>query len=169
MFLVYSRPLHPELFEIVREQRIHRDDYSASVGITETGHLIKWQRDKVSLTELVTTVDSPLPQKRRLLACKLRGERSETIQCAPALVYQTSVTVERLQPEVYARIHDELECDALRRGIFHNFRSNHRLALAPISHLAIEAKAQSLLVQAFHTFPEDCVILKIQSLFEFKP
>ena len=168
IFLLYSRPLHPELFDVVRDQRVQRDDYLANVCITDTCHLIEWQHGKVCLTELVTTVDNPLPQKRRLLACRLRGERTETIQCAPAVVYQTSVTVERLQPEVYSRIHDELESDSLRRGIFHNFRPHDRLALSPISHIAIEARASGLLVQAFHTFPDDCTVLKTQSLFEFK-
>ena len=168
IFLLYSRPLHPELFEVVREQRVQRDDCLANVCITDTCHLVEWQHGKVCLTELVTTVDNLLPQKRRLLACRLRGERTETIQCAPAVVYQTSVTVERLQPEVYSRIHEELEGDALRRGIFHNFRPHDRLALSPISHIAIEARASGLLVQAFHTFPDDCTVLKTQSLFEFK-
>jgi hypothetical protein len=168
MFLVYSRPLHPELFDIVRDQQIHRDDYQASICITDSCHLVRWQHNDVCVTELVARADNPLPQKRRLLACRVRGERTETIQCAPTVVYQTSIGVERLDPKVYTRIHDELECDALRRGIFHNFRPHQRLALSPISHIAIEAHAKSLLVQAFHTFPEDCTILRTQSLFEFK-
>lgn len=168
MFLVYSRPLHPELFDIVRDQQIHRDDYHANISITDSCHVVRWQRERICITELVARVDCPLPQKRRLLACRLRGERTETIQCDPSVVYQTSIGVERLEPEVYPRIHDELECDALRHGLFHNFRPHQRLALSPISHIAIEARAQSLLVQAFHTFPEDCTILKTQSLFEFK-
>ena len=168
MFLVFSRSLHPELFDVVREQQIQRDDYQAHVCITDTGHLIAWQYDRVCMSELVTTAANPLPQKRRLFACPLRGERTETIQCAPSLVYQTSLSVERLDREVYSRIHDELECDALHRGLFHNFRPHHRLSLSPISYIAIEARAKSLLVQTFHTFPDDCTVLKTQSLFEFK-
>ena len=98
MFLVYGRPLHPELFDIVRDQQIHRDDYQANISITDSCHLVRWQRESVCVTELVSRVDSPLPQKRRLLACRLRGERTETIQCAPSVVYQTSIGVERLEP-----------------------------------------------------------------------
>jgi hypothetical protein len=167
-FVVYSRPLHPELFGIVREQQIHRDDYQATVRITDTCHVVSWRREDVCLTELVTTLDNPLPKKRRLLSCRLRGERSETIQCAAAIVYQTSFTVERLEPRLFARIHEELECDAHGRGIFHNFLPQHRLAISPLSHIAIEARSRSLLIHAFHTFPDDCAIVKSQSLFEFK-
>src|SRR4029453_1203916 len=112
MFLVYSRPLHPELFDVVREQQIHRDDYQANISITDSCHVVRWQRERVCITELVSRGDSPLPQKRRLLAGRLHGEPTEKIQCAPWVVYQTSIGVERLEPEVYTRIHDELECDA---------------------------------------------------------
>ncbi len=168
LFMLYSRPLHPELYEVVQEKQIQRDDYLASICITDICHLVRWKHEDTWLTEFVTAAENPLPQKRRLLACRLRGERNDTIQCGPTVVYQTSVTVERLPREVFARIHEELECDAQRGGIFHNFRPHHRLALSPISHIAIEARAQGLLVQAFHTFPDDCTILKSQSLFEIK-
>ena len=57
---------------------------------------------------------------------------------------------------------------ALVRGIFYNFLPHHRLAVAPLSHIAVEARARSLLIHAFHTFPDDCAIVKTQSLFEFK-
>ena len=168
VFLLYSRPLHPELFDVFQSQHIHRDEYQATIWITETCHLVSWQRDALCLTEVVSTLDNSLPQKRRLLACRLRGERCETIHCAPEVVYQTSFTVERLEREIFARIHDELETDSHARGIFHNFRPNHRLSLSPLSHIAIEARARGLLVQTFHTFPDDCAIVKSQSLFEFR-
>ncbi len=167
MFFLYSRPLHPELFEVHREQIIHRDDYHATVRITDACHLISWQFDNACLTEAIAHRENPLPAKRRLLACRVAGERDEKMQFAPNVVYQTSVAVEQLGPDVFHRVHDELEIDAQRRGIFHNFRPHHRLALSPLSHIAIEARAKSLLVQTFHTFPDDCAILKSQSLFEF--
>lgn len=168
VFLVYGRPLHPELFDVFREQHIQRDDYHATVRITDTCHLVSWQHNGQCLTELVTTLDNPLPSKRRLLTCRVRGDRTETIQYAPSLTYQMSFTVERLAPEIFARIHEEIEADAPVRGLFHNFRPQHRLARSPLSHIAIEARARSLLIHAFHTFPDDCAIVKSQSLYELK-
>ena len=157
------------MFDVIRRQRIERENYQADVCITRLCHLVTWRHRSVYLTELVTTLTNHLPQKRRLFACRLRGERTETIQCVPSVVYQTSVTVERLQPEVFGRIQHELECDAVRGGIFHSFQPHHRLTASPISHVTIEAKAKSLLVQSFHTFPDDCTIFQCQSLFEIKP
>lgn len=166
LFLVYSRPLHPELFDVFREQQVQRDEYQAIVQITDSCHLVAWRHAQVCLTEVLATPCNPLPQRRKLLSCKLRGERTETVQCADGVVYQTSFTVERLERSVFVRINDELENDASARGLFHNFQPHHRLAPSPLSYIAIEARLQSLLVQAFHTFPEECAVLKIQSLFE---
>ena len=167
-FLLYSRPLHPELFDVYREQYIHRDDYQAVIRITDTCHVVTWQHEDVCLTELVTTPENPLPKKRRLLTCRLRGERSETMQLGAGVVYQTSFTVERLEREIFARLQLEHESDAQERGIFHHFHPPHRLAASPLSHIAIEARARSLLLHTFHTFPDECAIVKSQSLFEFK-
>lgn len=167
-FVLYSRPLHPELFDVFREQQIQRDDYHALIRITDSCHAVSWNYGKLCLTEVATTQAAELPKKRRLFGCKLRGERDETIQCGQNVVYQTSFTVERLARSIFNRMQEELETDALGRGIFHNFRPNHRLAPSPLSHIAVEARARSLLVQAFHTFPDECAIVKTQSLFEFK-
>jgi hypothetical protein len=50
--------------------------------------------------------------------------------------------------------------------MLHKFDSNGRMALGAISYINIETRNKSLLVQAFHTFPDDCAIVKSQSLFE---
>jgi hypothetical protein len=38
------------------------------------------------------------------------------------------------------------------------------MALGAISYVNIETRSRTLLVQAFHTFPDDCAIVKSQSL-----
>ena len=40
------------------------------------------------------------------------------------------------------------------------------MALGAVSWVNVETRARSLLVQAFHTFPDDLAIVKTQSLFE---
>ena len=61
LFVLYSRPLHPELFGVFREQRVQRDDYQATLRITDTCHMVSWRCEDLCLRELVTTVDNPLP------------------------------------------------------------------------------------------------------------
>ena len=40
------------------------------------------------------------------------------------------------------------------------------IALGAVSYINVETRNRSLLVQAFHTFPDDYAIVKSQSLFE---
>ena len=40
------------------------------------------------------------------------------------------------------------------------------MALGAVSWIHLETRSKSLLVQAFHTFPEDLAIVKSQTLFE---
>jgi hypothetical protein len=169
VFLVYSRPLHPELFGIYREQRVQRDDYQAVIRITDTGHVIEWTHAGRTLSELVTTANGPFPKNRRMLAARLRGERSETLPCGPGIAYQMSFGVERMARELFQRISQELEDDARGHNLCHNFQPKHRLATPPLSHVVLEARARSLLVHAFHTFPDDLAIVRTQSLFECAP
>lgn len=165
VFLVFSRPLHPELFSIFREQQIVRDAYQAVIRITDAGHIIEVQRGANSISEVVTRGNGPLPKSCRLLASRLRGERTEKL-ASPGVVYQASYGVERMPAELFSRISQELGDGRAGKSLCHNFSPRHRLAPSPLSQIWVEARANSLLVHAFHTFPDDFAIVKTQSLFE---
>ena len=44
VFRLYSRPLHPELFDVLAVRTVERDGYTLSVRLTRTGHLLAWSR-----------------------------------------------------------------------------------------------------------------------------
>jgi hypothetical protein len=167
VFHLYGRPLHPELFEILAERRIRREDYEMVVRITRTGHVISWENPEVFLTE-VTASAEPLPDKRRLLDYRVRGEHNAAVRCAGNIVYQMSFQVETLPPEIFLHVHDEILADGGKRGLLHHFRPNHRLALAPLGFISVEARAGCLLCSTFHTFPDEHTVVKTQSLIEKK-
>jgi len=166
VFHLYDRPLHPELFEVVNARTVRRKDYTLSVRITRTGHVISWQARDAHLTEVTANADSPLPTYRSLVVHKLRGEHSNSVAWAPGLNYQTSFQVETLPDEVFAHVHDEILADGLKRGLLHNFRANNRLSMAPLGFVTTEAWSGNLVVSTFHTFPEERTIVKTQSLIE---
>ena len=166
VFQLYGRPLHPELFEICATRSIERGGYRADVTITSAGHLVTWRRGELTLSEVATSAAQPLPLKRRLLSYKLSGERSDRMECRGGATYQTCFQLETVAPEVFWTFQQELCAEAIKHGLFHRFESGGRLALGAISWLNIETRAKSLLVQAFHTFPDDLAIVKSQSLFE---
>src|ERR1700741_729165 len=96
VFQLYGRPLHPELFEILAMRKIQREDYQLSVWITRTGHVISWENRDVHLTEVPAAADQSLPEKRRLLHQRLRGEHCRTLPCAHGIHYQMTFQVEVL-------------------------------------------------------------------------
>jgi hypothetical protein len=164
-FQVYGRPLHPELFDTLAARKIQRPDYEVTARITRTGHVFTWTNLDVFLTE-VAAGDQPLPEFRRLIRHRMRGEHTDTVDAGRCVSYQTSFQVEILAPEVFLHVHDEILIDGGKRGLLHNFQPDHRLALAPLGLVTVEARPGCLFLSAFHTFPDEYTVIKTQSLIE---
>jgi hypothetical protein len=167
VFQLYGRVLHPELFDVCATRSIDRGDYSASIVITGFGHVLTWRRDGLTLTEVATAAGEPLPLKRRLLSHRIGGERSDRLECRGGARYQTCFQLERADAEVFWTLQQELAVSGTKRGLLHRFESPGRMALGAVSWIDVETRPRSLLVQAFHTFPDDLAIVKSQSLFEW--
>ncbi|MBC8354210.1 MAG: DUF2617 family protein [Planctomycetes bacterium] len=165
-FQLYGRALHPELFEVFQSRDIQRGDYTARVEITSAGHVVTWRYGGLTLAEVACSAQHPLPKKRRLMSYKLKGERSDRVECRGGIVYQASFQLEPVSPEVFWTFQQELADDGERNGLFHTFESSGRMALGALSYINIETRSRSFLVQAFHTFPDDFAIVKSQSLFQ---
>jgi hypothetical protein len=168
VFQVYGRPLHPELFDILAERKIQREDYELTVRITRTGHVITWENRAAHLTEVAAAAEQPLPERRCLLNYRLRQEHSGTLPLGQGAKYQMSFQVEVLPPEIFLHVHDEILADGGKRGLLHNFHAHHRLALAPLGFVAVEARPGCLFLSTFHTFPDEHAVVKSQSLIERK-
>jgi len=166
VFQLYGRVLHPELFQIHATRSIERGGYTASVSITTSGHLIRWQKDGLLLSEVATAASQPLPQKRRLLSYRLAGERSDRMECRGGACYQMCFQLETVAPELFWTFQQELCTDGGKHGLLHRFESGSRMALGAVSLITLETRSKSLLVQAYHTFPDDLAIVKSQTLFE---
>jgi hypothetical protein len=165
VFQLYGRPLHPELFEIFATRTVSRGDYEATIHITSAGHVVTWRYKGMTLTEVACSASHPLPQKRRLLQYRLKGQRSDELECRGNVRYQMSFQLEPVQPEVFWTYQQELTIDGVRQGMLHRFDSSGRMALGALSYLNVETRNRSMLVQAFHTFPDDYAIVKSESMF----
>ena len=71
-----------------------------------------------------------------------------------------------MAPEVFWTFQQELADDGQRQGLLHVFDASGRMALGALSYINVETRNRSMLVQAFHTFPDDYAIVKSQSLYE---
>lgn len=166
VFQVYGRPLHPELFQVHCSQTVERGDYWAKVDITSAGHVVTWRYAGLTLTEVATSAHHPLPERRRLLCHRLKGQRNDGFNCHGGVRYQVSFQLEPVEPEVFWTFQEELARDGQRQGMLHKFDSSGRMALGAISYINLEARSRSLMIQAFHTFPDDYAIVKSQSLIQ---
>lgn len=166
VFQLYGRSLHPELFQIYQTRTIERGGYEARLQITAAGHVVTWRHAGLTLTELAVCAQHPLPQKRRLILHRIRGQRHDHLQCRGGVRYQVSFSMEVLEPEMFWHFHDELSQEGEERGLLHTFPSPNRITPGALSYLTVETRQKALLVQAFHTFPADCAVVKSQSVFE---
>lgn len=165
VFQLYGRSLHPELFEIHQSRTIKRAGYEATVQITNTGHCVSWQYQGMILTEVATAAHHPLPTLRRLMSYKLKGDRSDRLECHGGVSYEMAFSLEPAHPDKFLAYQKELTLQATRKGMLQQFDASGRLETGAMSYINVESRDKLLKVQAFHTFPDDCAVLKIQSAY----
>lgn len=168
LFQLYGRPLHPELFDIAAVERVSRPDFEAEVRLTRGGHVISWtprREPKFFLTEVVNPAQPWFPPGP-LAEASFRHERMVQAQPHPGVRYQACFQLEVLTPEVFCKVNDELLRDARRRGFIHYFAPGEGYGPAPIGLILMDGRPGCQLVHAFHTFPDECTVVKSQSLFE---
>lgn len=165
-FQVFGRVLHPDWFAVRAHQRLRQAGWEADLRIIDGGHAIAWSSGGVRLTEVLAGPATVLPEPGLLFHSPVRTERSTRLQPGGRTEYQTCFESERVAPEVFAHLNEEIALDALQGGLFHRFGRTNRLAPAPLSLLRIESRGRGLAVQAVHTFPDERAIVRVQSLFE---
>ena len=165
-FQVFARPIHPEWFAVRAHRRICQEGWEAHVRVIEGGHAVNFLSGAVRLTEVLSGPETLLPEPGLLFHSGVRGERSARLRPRGELDYRACFEVERVPPEVFDHLTEEITLDATRGGIFHRFAPSNRLLPAPISLVTIEPMARGLTIHAVHTFPDERAIVRTQSLFE---
>lgn len=163
---VLGRSVHPELFVIYERTSVVQDGFQARLAICEAGHLLELRTPQQTLCEIIAPKGQSLPHRERLFDKKLRGSRDESLWLPGGIGYQLSFQVERLDPDVYLQLHEEFSTDCRKATLGRMFDPPNRLAPAAVSYLQLDLFPRSLLVHAFHTFPENCAVVKTQTLIE---
>lgn len=165
-FQVFNRSVHPDWFSVREHVRVGQGVWEADLRVIEGGHAVVFRAGAVRLTEVLAGPETRLPEPGLLFHSPVRQERSATLHPSGLMDYQTCFEVERVEPEVFAHLSEEMALDASRGRLYHQFAPVNRMAPAPVSHVRFEARARGLTVHAFHTFPEERAIVRTQSLFE---
>ena len=167
-FQVFNRSLHPEWFRTCGFRRVEQKRWAADVRIVEGGHTVVFCSGSVRLTEVLCGSETVLPESGRLFHSHLRRERSTILRPDGTIEYQNCLEVERIDMEIFRHLCEEITLNGSRNPLLHHFPASNRLAPTPISHIQISARAGDLSIQSFHSFPDECAIVRTQSLFELK-
>jgi hypothetical protein len=165
-FLLFERTLHPELFDTYAEAQVVGDRFEAVLRICDAGHVVEFRNGGQRVTEVVGSLGTELPLRGRCVAHPLKGGRDLNLEL-DGLAYCCSAHVEQLDVEVFSEIHDELSADASKALLAYEFPGPHRLQKGALSVMQAEVTSDSLLIHAFHTFPESLSVLRTQSLYEY--
>ncbi len=164
--LLYQRTLHPELFKILASERVTRRAYEADVWLVEGGHVISLTAGKNTLTEVIVTSNEPMTDRGLLQTIPCRGEKYHEMQSAPNLKYMISTQEEQLSQTLYDATKHEISTYAARRELMSAEVPATQETGATLSVLDIERRSHELLVQSFHLFDENQMVIKTQAIIE---
>jgi hypothetical protein len=165
-FHLFERALHPELFDVFAETHITAIGFDAVFRICSAGHVVEFRSGHRRLTEVVAGHNQELPHRGRRLAHRLKGGRDVEARLE-GVAFCGSAHVEHLVAEVFHEVQHELQADAQKALLSYEFPTGNRLLQGGVSVMQAEATPSSLLIHAFHTFPDSLSILRTQSLYEY--
>jgi Protein of unknown function DUF2617 len=167
-FRVFDRTLHPDWFATREFRRIEQLGWEADLRIIDGGHAVVFRAGTIRLAEILSGPETTLPEAGLVFHSQVRREKSATVRPGGGVEYQNCLEVERVDLEIFRHLCEEIRLDGSRNRLYHSFPSSNRLAPAPISHVVVTPRINDLSIQWFHTFPDECAIVRTQSLFEVK-
>ncbi len=162
---VFERSVHPELFAAVSETQVRVGDDVATLRLGRHGHLLEYRTRHSTLTEIATSKFAPLPSQLCVIDRRLIGYRTHTVE-ARGVRYHCSYQLESAPVEVYLTLHRELETDARTSTLAVAVPGSSISSPDCLSLLQCDLLPEGLVVHAFHTFPNNGAVLRIQTLFE---
>ena len=162
---VFERSVHPELFDTVSETHVKIGSGVATLRLGRHGHLLEYRTEHSTLTEIATSRFAPLPSQFCVVDRRLIGYRTHTVE-SPGVRYHCSYQLESAPADIYLTLHRELETDARTSTLAVALPGSSTSSPDCLSLLKCDLLPGGLVVHAFHTFPDDGAVLRIQTLFE---
>jgi tRNA G37 N-methylase TrmD len=164
--LLYQRTLHPELFKILASEKVSRRAYEADIWLVEGGHVIAFTAGKHTLTEVILTSGEPMTDRGLLQTIPCRGEKYHELTTAGNIRYMISTQEEQLTQTLYDATKHEIISYAAKRELMTADTPAAGETGASMSVLDIERRSHELLVQSFHLFDDNQMVIKTQAIIE---
>jgi len=163
--VLYSRALHPELFELKGRNVLQHADYELESWLMPGAHLLRLGRGELCITELVTDREGDLPDTGIVTAFLCAGERDYEHKFERGgVTYMTTVQTETLSENLYLSTFREMRAHARdNESIAHQWddASGPNLSLLDVQRINNE-----LHVQSYHLIAHAAFVLRTQSIFE---
>lgn len=163
---VYDRAIHPELYPCAVTARIQSGDFRCVLSLGEAGHVILVSLAGESACETLLESSIALPQRGLQLKTPLANGQEASLDLAGVFGWQTRMEFETYDAEGYIAAHERWEADARRACLSRAFESSHRLRLPALSGLSLDLSHDAVLLQAWHTFPDNRAICRVHSRYE---
>lgn len=167
--MLFERMLHPELFKIVASRPETRVAYDADIWLVDGGHVITFTAGRNTLAEVIVCGHDALHDRSLLQSFPCRGERNHEMIVGGNISYMVSTQEEQLAQTVYEATRHEILGYAKKRELLYYDAPATADCGSTLSVLDVECRSSELLVQSFHLFDENCVVIKTQGIFEVIP
>src|SRR5689334_4756443 len=97
-FCLYSRPLHPELFQIYAQRQLAVEGLEARLWLVGGGHVAELRHPHGCLSETAAARSELRPKAGLLHVIPFRGERSQQFDWRNGVKYSMASQVEQLSP-----------------------------------------------------------------------
>ena len=98
----------PSCSRCIAAGRSSAADTRRTVQITNAGHIVTWQYDGMTLTEVAASAQHPLPQRRRLMSHRLKGTCTDELECRGGVTYHVEFSLEPVERETFWTYQKEL-------------------------------------------------------------
>jgi hypothetical protein len=164
--LLYQRLLHPEHFKILSAKQYNRKAYAADVWLVDGGHVVSFNAGENSLVEVISFRNEPVTDRGLIQTIPCRGERYHEMTAPGGIKYMISTQEEQLTSTLYEATRHEISSYAERRELMVSDTPATSETGGILSVLDVECRSHELLVQSFHLFDDNFMVVKTQGIFE---
>jgi Protein of unknown function DUF2617 len=165
--MVYSRPLHPELFNLQARRIDRHGDYEAENWVTPAGHLVRFSYDNAVLTEAVIENADHLPEHGLIHALPCLGEKEFEYEPTEEdkIGYVTTIQTEALTDNLYTATLREMQDFARETGSLSHYYKDED-GTPCLSVLDTQKYKREYHMQSYHLLGASGLVLRTQSIFE---
>lgn len=166
--VLYKKALHPEFFSLKGRRLVSGPDYDTEVWVMPASHVIRLSIGSFITSELVTDHDGPLPAQGSVFRSPCAGEHDfeHEFESVP-LSYSTSIQTETLPDNIYRSSYDEIvDLAKETNALVHAWPDAEGRKC--ISVLDVQAFRDQFHAQSYHLIASQGLVLRSQSVFEFK-